>query len=180
MRKLMFCGYTILGALLLTTASKMQAQDGVHFSDEVKANIDYHHGALRPAMGVHNIQVMRANREQPQLGDGYGWTYNHAPNLAYWNQEFLLQYLSDPVGEHIPPSQTYLVRSRDGKEWGKPEVIFPIYAIPDGTIKEGRPEVAQDLFAVMHQRMSFYRAADDRMLALGYYGICLDKKGQPQ
>lgn len=179
MRKLMFCGYTILGALLLTTASKMQAQDGAHFSDEVKANIDYHHGALRPAMGVHNIQVMRANREQPQLGDGYGWTYNHAPNLAYWNQEFLLQYLSDPVGEHIPPSQTYLVRSRDGKEWGKPEVIFPIYAIPDGTIKEGRPEVAQDLFAVMHQRMSFYRAADDRMLALGYYGICLDKRDSP-
>jgi hypothetical protein len=175
-----FCkGFLALGFSILTSFSAIDAQEVVRYTDQVKSNIDYHHGALRPAMGVHNIQVMRANREHPQMSDGYGWTYNHAPNMAYWNNQFLIQYLSDPIGEHIPPSQTYLVRSDNGRDWGKPEVIFPIYALPDGFVKEGRPEVAQDLFAVMHQRMSFYMAEDGRMLALGYYGICMDKRDSP-
>jgi hypothetical protein len=170
----------VLGAVLITfTGNVASAQDVVRYTGEEMVNVDYHHGALRPAIGVHNIQVMRANRENPHMADGYGWTYNHAPNMAYWNKQFLVQYLSDPVGEHMPPSQSYLVRSDNGEDWGKPEVIFPIYAIPDGTIKEGRSDVAKDLFAVMHQRMSFYVATDNRMLALGYYGLCLDKRDSP-
>jgi len=86
-----------------------QAQDVVHYTGTTLSNVDYHHGQLSPAIGVHNIQIMRANREQPGQENSYGWTYNHATNMAYWNNTFFLHYLSDPVGEHIPPSQTLLI-----------------------------------------------------------------------
>lgn len=155
------------------------AQDSVFFSGSTLSNVDYHHGQLSPAIGVHNIQVMRANRENPDLGDGFGWTYSHAPNLAFWNNTFYLQYLSDTVGEHIPPSQTLLMSSKDGYNWSKPQIIFPPYDIPDGTVKEGESGVAKALQAVMHQRMGFYTAEDGRLLSLGYYGICMHKKDGP-
>lgn len=160
--------------------SNGQAQDTVRYLGKILSNIDYHHGQLSPAVGVHNIQVMRANREFPEKSDGFGWTYNHAPMLAYWNDTFLLQYLSDSVGEHIPPGQTLLLTSKDGYQWTKPVVAFPSYKIPDGTTKEGRPGVARGLYAVMHQRMGFYVSRkSNRLLTLGYYGIVLDAKDDP-
>ncbi len=155
------------------------SQDTVKYTGKVLVNVDYHHGQLVPAIGVHNIQVMRANREYPDQADGYGWTYNHAPMLAYWNKCFYLEYLSDSVGEHIPPSQTMLVTSADGYNWSKPMILFPVYKIPDGTTKKGYPGIAQNLYAVMHQRMGFYIAKNNRFLALAYYGICMDGKDAP-
>jgi hypothetical protein len=156
------------------------AQDTVRYTGKTLSNVDYHHGQLSPAMGVHNIQVMRANREHPEKGDGFGWTYNHAPMLAFWNNTFYLQYLSNPVGEHIPPGQTLLLTSKDGYVWSKPVIVFPPFEIPDGTTKEGYPGVAKDLYAVMHQRMGFYVARkSNRLLTLGYYGIALDAKDDP-
>src|SRR3712207_7137917 len=44
-----------------------------------------HEGGFRYAIGTENIQVMRANRSHPVISDDYGWTYNHAPNMTYWN-----------------------------------------------------------------------------------------------
>ena len=156
------------------------AREIVHYSGTVLSNVDYHHGQLAPAVGVHNIQVFRANREHPELADDSGWTYNHAPMLAYWNHTFYLEYLSDKVGESVPPGQTLLLTSKDGVQWSrKPVVLFPPYRIPDGTIKEGHPGVAKDLFAVMHQRMGFYVSSAHRLLALGFYGICLDPHDDP-
>jgi len=169
----------LITLLLVVVSYPISSQQKVHYNDDAMANIDYHHGALQSAIGVHNYQVMRANRTNINYSDGYGWTYNHAPDITYWNSKFYIQYLSDPVGEHIPPSQSLLVSSKDGKEWTKPEVIFPIYHIPDGTMKEGRSEVAKDLYAIMHQRMSFYNSDKGRLLALGYYGICMDKRDSP-
>lgn len=154
-------------------------QDTVRYVDSVLSNVEYHHGQLRPAMGVHNIQVLRANREHPEWAEGYGWTYNHAPMLAYWQGRFYLQYLADPVSEHVPPSQTYLQTSEDGYRWSTPEVVFPPYRIPDGYTKEGRPGVANDLYAVMHQRMGFYTSKSGRLFTLGYYGIAMDEKDDP-
>ena len=90
------------------------AQDTIRYTGKTLVNVDYHHGQLRPAIGVHNIQVFRANREFPEKAGGNSWTYNHAPNLAYWNNTFYFQYLSDPVGEHVPPGQTLLCTSKDG------------------------------------------------------------------
>ncbi|WP_114782521.1 exo-alpha-sialidase [Botryobacter ruber] len=166
-------------ALLGLGLSQVQAQDTIRYVGNTLSNVDYHHGQLSPAVGVHNIQVMRANRENPTQENAYGWTYNHAPNLAYWNGSFYLHYLSDPVGEHIPPSQTFLQTSKDGYSWSKPEILFPPYRIPDGTRKEGHPGVAKDLDAIMHQRMGFYVSKSNRLLALGYYGIALDAKDDP-
>ena len=73
-------------------------------------------GKLRPAVGVENRQVFRANRTHPELADGFGWTYNHAPMLAYWNGKFYLEYLSNPIGEHVPPGQTFVITSADGRD----------------------------------------------------------------
>src|SRR5262245_48666256 len=117
-----------------------------------------HDGNLRPAIGVENIQVMRANRSHPEWADGHGWTYNHAANLAYWNGKFHLHYLSNPVGEHVAPGQTLVATSVDGRKWDKPVVVFPTYQLAGGGT------------AMMHQRMGFYVAPNGRLLVLGFYG----------
>lgn len=136
------------------------------------ANIDYHHGQLRPAVGTQHYQVVRANRTHPEWADGFGWTYNHAPMLAFWKGRFYLEYLSNPVSEHQPPGQTLLTYSDDGIQWEKPTVVFPTYRIPDGIY---RGPAAHPLplrsDAVMHQRMGFYAAPGGRLLVLGFYGI---------
>ena len=174
MKKLIFT------ALALFTLSGAFAQNEVRLLDDFRVNQDYPHGGLPYAVGVHNIQTMRANRERPELGDGFGWTYNHAANLAYWNGTFYYHYLSDPESEHVPSSQTYLQTSRDGYNWVKPSVLFPPYRVPDGYTKEGFSEVAKDLDAVMHQRMGFYVTKDgSKLLALGYYGICMNHRDKP-
>lgn len=165
--------------LICLSGATLSAQEQIHYTGKTLNNPDYHHGQLSPAMGVHNIQVMRANREFPESADGFGWTYNHAPMLAYWNNSFYLEYLSDSVGEHIPPCHTLLVTSPDGENWGKPQVIFPKYKVPDGTTQPGETAVAKDLYAVMHQRMGFYVSDDNRLLAFGYYGICLNPHDGP-
>lgn len=159
--------------------SSANAQDTVRYTGKTLVNADYHHGQLAPVMGVHNIQTFRANREHPELAENFGWTYNHAPMLAYWNNKFYVEYLSDKVGESIPPGQTLLQSSADGYSWTKPDVIFPVYKIPDGTTKKGRTDVAKDLDAVMHQRMGFYVSAKNVLLALGFYAISFDAKDDP-
>ncbi len=180
--KLSFLGEVGGGLLILLSflgTVTLSAQEQVHYTGKTLNNPDYHHGQLSPAMGVHNIQMMRANREFPELADGFGWTYNHAPMLAYWNDQFYLEYLSDSVGEHVPPGHSLLVTSKDGYNWGKPVVIFPKYKVPDGTTQPEETAVAKDLFAVMHQRMGFYVSDDHRLLVFGYYGICLNPQDGP-
>ena len=172
-------GVFFMLSILFTTTSAVAQQDTIKYVGKTLSNIDYHHGQLRPAVGVHATQIMRASREHPEKSDGFGWTYNHAPNMAYWNNMFFVQYLSDPVGEHIPPSQTFLIHSKDGREWSMPEVIFPIYRIPNGIKKEGVEGISKDLDATMHQRMGFYTSSDDRLFTLAFYGISLNEKDSP-
>ncbi len=179
-----FTRYFVLAFVLAAGWRRLAAQDSagaeiVHYSGHVLSNVDYHHGQLAPAVGVHNVQVLRANREHPDSAEGSGFTYNHAPMLAYWNNKFYLEYLSDSLGESVPPGQTLLMSSVDGYRWSKPVIIFPKYKIPDGTTKEGHPGVAKDLYAVMHQRMGFYVSKHHRLLVLGFYGICLDPHDDP-
>ncbi|MBN1362709.1 MAG: hypothetical protein JW993_19075 [Sedimentisphaerales bacterium] len=122
----------------------------------------YHDGQMRVAIGVQNYQILRANRTHPEWSDGLGWTYNHAPMLAYANGQFYCQYLTNPTGEHIAPGVTMWSRSKDGKHWIRPEVLFPIYY----TAKDA------DSFEYthMHQRMGFYIAPNGRFLTMGHYG----------
>jgi hypothetical protein len=155
------------------------AQDTVRYTGTTLSNVDYHDGRLTPAIGVHNIEIFRANREHPEKAEGFGWTYNHAPMLAYWNNTFYVEYLSDKVGESVPPGQTLLLTSKNGYDWSKPTVVFPQYKIPDGTTKEGVEGVAKDLYSVMHQRMGFYTSKSKRLLVLGFYGIVLAPHDDP-
>jgi hypothetical protein len=143
------------------------------------ANLDYHHGGLRPIVGVQNRQVFRANRSHPEWADDFGWTYNHAPMLAYWNETFYLQYLSNPVGEHEKPGQTLIMKSTDGIRWSKPEVVFPIYRVEEDVTQPSGRVVPAGTETVMHQRMGFYLAPNGKMLVLGFHGICLTGKGKP-
>lgn len=173
MRKVVY----ILLFTLVTYA--VQAQDTVHYTGKTLVNVDYHDGELTPAVGVHSTQIFRANRQHPELADGFGFTYNHQPMLCYWNDTFYVEYLSDKVGESVPPGQTLLITSKDGLTWSKPKVVFPQYKIPNGTTKEGHPGVAKNLYSVMHQRMGFYVSKSKRLLVLGFYGICLDGRDDP-
>jgi hypothetical protein len=117
-----------------------------------------HDGGLRWAVGVKSWQALRANRSHPELADGFGWTYNHAPMLAYWRDRFWIEYLSAPVNENRGPMHTLLMSSTNGIHWDKPRVVFPEYRTADGAIFQ------------VHQRMGFYVSPDDRLLVLGFYG----------
>ncbi len=188
--------------------TSLNAQDKIHYTGTELSNPNEHDGQLSPVVGVHNIQTMRANRAKPNAtngngwdekkrpfakhyweGDfsnkgetytsnGNGWTYNHQPMMAYWNGKFYLHYLSDPVDEHIPPSCTFLQTSADGYTWSNPEVLFPIYHVPDGFTKDGKI-FAKGIDAVMHQRVGFHVSKSGKLLALGNYGITLYPKDDP-
>lgn len=118
-------------------------------------------GALRPALGTHNYQVLRASREHPELTEGKGWTYNHAPMVAYWQGRFWLEFLSNPRDEHGFPTQALLTSSVDGRRWSKPELAFPEWeAEPPGPFPR----------SLVHHRMAFFAAPNGRLLVSTHYG----------
>jgi len=128
-------------------------------------------GGLRPVVGVQNIQVVRANRTAPDHVDALKHTYLHAPMLAWWHGKFFLEYLSAERNEHDNPTVTSLTTSPDGLHWSTPRVVFPAFALPDGSQ------------TINHQRMGFYAAGGPeraagpelvertgRLLVLAFYG----------
>lgn len=137
--------YTLL--LLFLGAFPLGAQE-IHYTGSTLSNPYLLDGGLAPAIGVHNIQTMRATRSrglEAPLGttvcppkefvlhpaeDSKGWTYNHQPMMAYWQGRFWMHFLSGPLGEHIPSSITWLQTSADGYQWSAPEVLFPEYELP--------------------------------------------------
>lgn len=165
---------------ILAISYSISAQERLYYQDSLTVNIDYLDGRLPPVLGVHNIQVMRANRTHPQQADNLGHTYNHAPMLCYDAGRFYLEYLSNPIGEHMMPGVTLLTSSTDGYNWDTPKIIFPEYPLPEGISKPGKKDITQKgMTAVMHQRMGFYKASNGRLLCLGYYGISLNPKDAP-
>ena len=151
----------------------------VHYTGKTLSNPNRHDGGLSPVVGVHNIQILRANREHPSEANGQGWTYNHQPMMAYWNDQFYVHYLCDPKDEHVPSSHTMLQTSKDGYTWSKPQVLFPEVQVPEGFQKPNRPEKAHDLIAIMHQRVGWYVSKSGQLWALGNYGVAFDKKDDP-
>lgn len=142
--------------------------DGGEFADLMK-----HDGGLLYAVGASNFQVMRANRSRPQLADGVGNTYNHAPMLTFWRGKFYLEYLSNPRDEHTGAGQSFLVTSDDGMNWDMPKVVFPPVRVKAGRYvcaSGDVVEVPEEKDAFMHQRMGFYHTKDDRLLVSGFYG----------
>lgn len=135
-------------------------------------DIEKHDGGLRWAAGVSNFQVTRADRHRPELCEGRGWTYNHAADLTYFHGRFYLQYLGNPLDEHLAPGASFLSWSEDGVSWSLPVESFPPYRIPEGIVTDAdgvEHIVAADTYAVMHQRMAFYQSGG-RLLVLGFYG----------
>ncbi len=163
-----------IALVILAVSWPSEAQTGterepVRYVGGVSIDLAPHDGRLRPAIGVANYQTFRANRTHPERAEDFGWTYNHAPALAYWNDTFYQEYLSNPVDEHIAPGHTLVVTSRDGRNWGKPTVAFPAYEPPPGTpMPKGYDGY------MMHQRMGFFVAPDGRLLVLGFYGHAED------
>ena len=163
-------------ACLAMSSADAVAQDVVRYTGTELSDPHRHDGGLSPVVGVHNIQIMRANREHPAPENGMGWTYNHQPMMAYWHGRFYVHYLCDPKDEQVPPSHTLMQTSRDGYTWTTPVMLFPEYDVPEGFTKPGIEDAAHNMKAVMHQRMGFYVSTDDRLYAIGSYGVCLSKK----
>ncbi len=137
----------LLTFTIMLGAISLGAQE-IHYTGSTLSNPYQLDGGLTPAIGVHNIQTMRATRSrglEAPLGTtvcppkeavlhpaeaSKGWTYNHQPMLAYWQGRFWMHYLSGPLGEHIPSSITWLQTSTNGYQWSAPEVLFPEYELP--------------------------------------------------
>lgn len=134
-------------------------------------------GKLPHAVGVHQYQVVRANRNHPPNEGGVGYTYNHQPYLAYWKGKFYYQYLSGLYQEHTPPTRTSILTSEDGVNWGKPIVVFPVYKLPE--IKKDDIHIPEGMAAVMHQRMGFYIAPNGKLLTSGFYSYCASPQHSP-
>lgn len=163
----------VLAGLAACMAQTGSPAEPVRYVGGQTVDPSLHEGRLRYAIGTENRQTLRANRTHPEYAENYGWTYNHASNLCYWQGTFYQQYLSNPVDEHIAPGQTLLLTSKDGRHWSKPEVVFPPYKAPEGVkIKEGYNGY------MMHQRMGFYVAPDGRLLVLAFYGHTEDPFGK--
>jgi hypothetical protein len=161
--------FIMIGQLIPSAAQTGSISEPIRYIGGVTIDPDVHEGRLRYAIGTESRQTVRANRTHPELSDGYGWTYNHAPDLCYWNGKFYQEYLSNPVDEHIAPGQTLIVTSKDGRNWEKPVVVFPPYKAPPGVkIPEGYNGY------MMHQRMGFYIAPNGRLLVLAFYGHAED------
>ncbi|MDE6556378.1 MAG: six-hairpin glycosidase [Duncaniella sp.] len=170
----------LLIAAAFALAGSMNGEDLIHYSGSTLSDPNRHDGGLSPAVGVHNIQTMRANRRYDLYSpNSNGWTYNHQPMMAYWNGKFYMHYLSNPVDEHVGGGRTLLQTSEDGYHWSVPEVLFPVYPVPDGFRKEGIDQVASGHEAVMHQRVGFYTSKSGKLLAIGNYGIALHPKDDP-
>ena len=150
--------------------------DKLFVKDTRCADVRFQDGALPHAVGVKRFQVMRANRAHHEWADGHGWTYNHAPMLAWYHGKFYLEYLSNPVDEHEVPGHTLLTTSENGMDWSFPQVIFPVIEVPTWQYKGLRtPELIDPIKTVPHQRMGFYCAPNDVLLVLSFYGIVHDR-----
>lgn len=165
---------------------KDSAAEPLRYTGKDQPDPAYYDGRLRHVVGAHSYQALRANRSQPPEADGLlGWTYNHAPMLAYWRGRFWLQYLSDPKEEHAPPGRTLILSSADGVEWTAPRVVFPEIALPaiqpPPRYFAGQqvPDVPKGTGAIMHQRMGWYTAPDGRLLTLAFYSYTPNTRWGP-
>ncbi|HUW19864.1 MAG TPA: PA14 domain-containing protein [Sedimentisphaerales bacterium] len=145
--------------------------------DPPYANTDYLDGQFRPAVGAHNFEVIRCNRTHPDLVtekvpyypdagfENIGFTYNHQPMICYWHNKFWVIYESGPVHEHQPPCYALITWSEDGRNWHKPQTIFPAEKF------RNRKMDNKLQYSLSHQRMNWYVAPDGRLIASGFHGL---------
>ncbi|MDF2541732.1 MAG: hypothetical protein K0S47_1450 [Herbinix sp.] len=149
-----------------------------HYTGKIHPNCDYFHGQIYPAKGVKCYQVARANRGNKELDDHTGFTYKHAPDLAYFKGKFYVQYLCNPEDEHYGEGISVLASSTDGRIWEDYQISFPPYCIKACTTTDYKGLTHSfdgSTYAFMHQRMSFFQSSQGRMLILGFYGWSPEK-----
>lgn len=102
---------------------------------------------LLMAAGISTSTVFRSNRENPELSDGLGWTFQHHPGMAAWRGLLYVAWDSGEKDEDTWPARQLFSTSNNGSDWSKPRELFP-----QGTSTP--------------LRMWFYRASNDVMLAI--------------
>lgn len=155
--------------------------DDIHCHNKEKADIRFHDGALPHAMGACCYQVVRSSKNPEQSPEGYGFTYNHAGMLSYFNGKFLYEYLGGPNGEHEAPSAVFLCMSADGIHWENPREIFPAIEV-DGKYYHGPKKEwiqSEKVPCIVHQRMGFYTSCNGKQLVTTFYGISPDSHTAP-
>lgn len=130
---------SIDNGLSIYVCAFISAQDRVCYTGTELSNPYRHDGQLSPAVGVHNIQLLRANRDSITATYNFGWTYNHQPMMCYWNGKFYLHFLCDSTDEHIPPSHTVLMTSPDGIIGVLPKFCFRNIKYPKVLPKRDEP-----------------------------------------
>ncbi|MGH8020169.1 MAG: hypothetical protein ACREIA_18205 [Opitutaceae bacterium] len=167
----------VVSAASLPSIESSQAEP-VRYVGSETTDKRWHHGAVPRAVGVHRYQALRANRTLPAEGGLMGWTYNHAPMLAYWGGRFRVNYVTNLKEEHNDPGRTGVLWSADGRNWSPPGVVFPemplseIEPPPRYFNGERLPIVPAGAGAIMHQRMGWYVSPEGRFLACGFYSYC--------
>ncbi len=152
--------------------------DFPHYVGKEKVNPDYHHGQMEIMSGVCLYQVARADRYDMRLSDGTDSTYKHAPDIAYYHGKFYVMYLCNPKDEHSGAGYSMIVSSDDGKTFCDYKIAFPKYRMKPCTVTDYKGivhEFSDKDFAFMHQRRCFYRASNDCMILLGFYGCSPNK-----
>jgi hypothetical protein len=104
-------------------------------------------GGLPPLPRVHSFQIFRASSDVPAQTDQRGWTYHHHVDMACWKGRLYVGWNSCQRDEDIWPSRELYSTSLDGSAWSDPAELFP-----------------QGVSTCL--RMYFYRASNDRMLAI--------------
>ena len=151
-------------AILLAIAllpMNSSAQQTVTFSGSMERAAGVSDGALRPVVGVQEHGIVRLTRRAAELANAPG-KHNldallaHHPMLTYWNGAFYLQFLAtryeDDANSKTP---VYLASSRDGRSWSAPHLLF---------------DPPNEPHMEAHLRMSFYLAANGRLLASTFIG----------
>jgi hypothetical protein len=186
---LLLAGSIALKAVISFTMQEVDILPRFNGGQPAFANTDYHDGRFRPAVGVHNFEVIRCNRTYPELVtekvpnysdagfENIGFTYNHQPTICYWQNKLWVIYESAPAHEHQYPCYALVTWSKDGRNWEKPQTIFPAEKFINK--KENNPaaeyrntkEKNEVQYSLSHQRMNWYVASDGRLIASGYHGM---------
>ena len=100
-------------AAACSLALSVSAQDRVHYTGTELSNPTCHDGQLSPVVGVHNIQVMRANREHPAPDNGNGWT-----SLTNFPDDLESRLSLDKPGDPFPylPGSRWLYQARTHRQ----------------------------------------------------------------
>lgn len=97
----------------------------VEGTESESVNLLYSDGTLPPLVGTHNIQILRATKDAPELAEGLGYTYNHhLNNIYYHNGAFYVEWGSGEKDEEMLPYRRLVATSGDGLTWSKPVPLY--------------------------------------------------------